>query len=209
MRLLYFLLLISCIIILTVVLVIRNDDFSSTSNEALTIKFDFREIDQLHKGRIAFENKFSIVSAPMLLSWEDVNRLRHKKESLSRIYLNDIYEHYKSMPLSERKPIVAVIGDNMESQQLETSYLAKSRLIGDDKVILQRWNAARHWNNFKKVRLLDVPWKKKLPRVIWRGASTGEKDRFLFAKMYARYPDKSFNIGLSNPSLCLRLVICR
>lgn len=198
MHLLYFLLLISCIIIVTVLLVpIKRDNYTSISNDTLTIKFDPRETEKLEKGRIAFEKKFSIVSAPMLLSWKDTNRLRHTKGSLARIYLNDIYEHYKSMSRTERKPIVVVIGDNMKNQQLETSYLAKSRWIGDDKVILQRWNAARHWNNFKKVRFLDTPWKNKLSKVIWRGVSTGKEDRMLFAKMYAQHSNKNFDIGLS------------
>ena len=199
----------SCIILLILCMMViygllgANSHQISSFDESTPILVSQYEVDTLQRNRQIYESSLQWADKPMLLTFDDIIRLRKRLENgLLRtgllIYLDNIYNHYLSMPANERHSIVVRIGDNAEVYPEETTYLAKSRVIGDHNVILQRWNVYRHWHDFAVVRFLDIPWRRKSRRIIWRGVSTGDGERARFAEKYARHPNSGIDVGITN-----------
>ena len=73
-------------------------------------------------------------------------------------------------------PFIYIIGDCYKNDYC----FSKVRDMNNTKsVLLKCPNEIRHWNKntFEKVKNNDIPYNKKLNKVVWRGASTGSEDR--------------------------------
>jgi hypothetical protein len=78
--------------------------------------------------------------------------------------------------------------------------LCKNRCDGNDSsVLLRTFNFARHWEAYYN-RPRDIPYDKKIPKIFWRGTTTGDvtkpANRFLLVtRWYNKY--KLIDVGFS------------
>jgi hypothetical protein len=200
------LLLFVCIVLILCIFTNKTDN-NPLVNDDILVQVAPDKVDGFVKNRELYETAIqnstmwqnSTFENPMQLSWDDTIRLRKwLKNDRFIIYLNDIYNHYLSIPPNERHSIIVKIGDHSDVYPEETTYLSKSRVIGDENVILQRWNVHRHWRDFSIVHFIDIPWRRKSPKIVWRGVSTGDGERMRFAEKYATHPNRAIDVGITN-----------
>ena len=86
-------------------------------------------------------------------------------------YCSDALEIFQSSYPFDR--ILISFGD-VTPETTNLPFFIKSRKINRTRNgILWPLNTKRHFGNLKAVSLNDIPWEKKLSRIVWRGADTG------------------------------------
>jgi hypothetical protein len=82
----------------------------------------------------------------------------------------------------------------------------KTRLISrrDDNYVLMDWNRARHWGAVSEVSRADIPFHSKMPRVVWRGVSTGKcnvnsvNSRMMLCKKWFHTNSSLIDVGFNS-----------
>jgi hypothetical protein len=115
-------------------------------------------------------------------------------------YVRDIKRNviaHASDPSSFR--MIASLGDGQRA--VEWPVFIKSRRLDapdNEKSILVLLNELRHYpdSKFNDARH-DVEWEKKIDTMVWRGASTGKRDRFNLVQKYYNATKDGIDVGFS------------
>ena len=101
-----------------------------------------------------------------------------------------------------KKKFLIHFGDNNINHN-NINMIVKTRPINNINLTIFNINKARHWNKIKEVKKYDIPFNKKINKLIWRGTTTGIYNnimkgnikRFVLVTKYFR--DKWCDIGFS------------
>jgi len=119
----------------------------------------------------------------------DSKKIKDYKITNKYDYLYPIFE------LNSNFKCLTKVGDNIKT--FSGFYFLKSRKIGDKKAILLKLNFDRHWNIYRTIKNIDIPFSQKKNVCIWRGSATGSisrlGNRFELIEKYF----KKFNVGFS------------
>ncbi|AYV75505.1 MAG: lipopolysaccharide protein [Terrestrivirus sp.] len=123
--------------------------------------------------------------------------LTKKIKLLINNYNNDIYEIAKRVdPLYRYSNFYFVYGDDTFS--ITDVNFCKARQIGDDKKKCLHLNTYRHFNseNLSIAHNDNILFENKIPKAIWRGATTKCKSRFDLIDLWANN-NKYIDVGFS------------
>ena len=128
--------------------------------------------------------------------------LDDNSESLSNNYIEEMKTYYtffkRRHPEKHDKQFILVIGDISHSRK-DLPILSKTRPITNPgKNVILPLNNRRHWEPISYVKMHDIPYESKKNIAIWRGATTAQKNRENFVKMYYNYPGHQIDVGFSN-----------
>ena len=133
------------------------------------------------------------------VNYESINNINTKHH---KNYLNDIRYILNIDKKINKNNFQVALGDIKKICNVRGT-IAKSRNINDKNIILLKLNYKRHWKSFDKVNKYDIEFKKKNNKIIWRGVTTGHKDknlnpRYILVNKYYNYPNKNIDIGFSS-----------
>lgn len=164
--------------------------------EELTNKIIDKNISERSKfylGNLFYDDDNSIELNDTFISKEQLD----KKDKVYNKPLYNIINKSKH----KNKKFKWAFGDIQSTNTKET--LAKNRVkdSGNNSVILRSMEFNRHWGNIYKPPIDNIPFfDKKIPKVFWRGTTTGSEDRpgnrfDLIKRWFNR--DDSIDVGLS------------
>lgn len=142
-----------------------------------------------------------------IVRFDKIN-LKHINNKMKKINIG-IYKNYLQYLLTYLKQlnfklgINILVGDN-RSNKNEIIFLKTRNILDKKSIILKCFNYERHWN-FDETSILknDIPFKDKMDKVVWRGATTGSKNnkanRFTLVK---KYFNKFSNINVGFTKIC-------
>ena len=118
-------------------------------------------------------------------------------QHLSRMYIVPIHNILKNSKHKNNTFLLAP-GDHNSLDNIP-AVMSKSRLVNDVDTILLRLNYERHWGLVNKVSKMDIPWKAKNSKIIWRGATTGQIHnlRQTLVEKYYNHSNKNIDVGLN------------
>jgi len=119
-----------------------------------------------------------------------------------KYYINDLRKYFIN---SEIKNFNIYIAFGDVNVKMKKYCFTKSRPIDltNNFNILLNLNTPRHWEGLDNVKKYDIPFDKKNNKIIWRGASTGNK-RVKFVEKYQNHQNKNIDIKFSN--LCQNVI---
>lgn len=117
-------------------------------------------------------------------------------------YIEEIrryYRNFKRKNPSYRENQMLVFRGDLDQTIKDIAILAKSRPSKDPgNCALLPLNNVRHWLPVNQVKYMDIPTSMKLPRVVWRGATTGWQKRNPLVERYHNHPSPSIDIGYTH-----------
>ena len=96
-------------------------------------------------------------------------------EVLYNLYLKYLVDHLKESKF--KGGINIILGDNAQKRN-EFNFLKTRNILDNKSILLKCFNYDRHWKfNETSISKDDIPFKFKNNKAIWRGRTTGFKDR--------------------------------
>jgi hypothetical protein len=119
-----------------------------------------------------------------------------------KYYINDLRKYFINSEIKKFNIYIAFGDINVKMKKY---CFTKSRPIDltNNFNILLNLNTPRHWGGLDNVKKYDIPFDKKNNKIIWRGASTGNK-RVKFVEKYQNHQNKNIDIKFSN--LCQNVI---
>ena len=157
-------------------------------NEQIEYKDIFNE-----KEEITY-NKIQLISNDTLFNDNYNYVIKH--------YINDLRKYFNNSKIINFNIYIAFGDINVKMKKY---CFTKSRPIDliNNLNILLNLNTPRHWQGLEDVKKYDIPFDKKNNKIIWRGASTGNK-RVKFVEKYQNYQNQNIDIKFSN--LCQNVI---
>jgi hypothetical protein len=117
-------------------------------------------------------------------------------------YINDLRKYFNNSEIINFNIYIAFGDINVKMKKY---CFTKSRPIDliNNLNILLNLNTPRHWQGLEDVKKYDIPFDKKNNKIIWRGASTGNK-RVKFVEKYQNHQNQNIDIKFSN--LCQNVI---
>jgi len=148
--------------------------------------------NQVNVSSIINYNKIDCIDKELLYS--------NKYEKQIETYVNDMRQHMDLLNLTNFKILIA-FGDI--SFKLDKFALTKSRPIDNKNNynVLLNLNTKRHWEKLLEVDKYDIPFDKKINKLIWRGSNTGNyingKKKNLLVEKFQNHTNKQIDIKYS------------
>ena len=157
-------------------------------NEQIEYKDIFNE-----KEEITY-NKIQLISNDTLFNDNYNYVIKH--------YINDLRKYFNNSKIINFNIYIAFGDINVKMKKY---CFTKSRPIDliNNLNILLNLNTPRHWQGLEDVKKYDIPFDKKNNKIIWRGASTGNK-RVKFVEKYQNHQNQNIDIKFSN--LCQNVI---
>ena len=157
-------------------------------NEQIEYKDIFNE-----KEEITY-NKIQLISNDTLFNDNYNYVIKH--------YINDLRKYFNNSEIINFNIYIAFGDINVKMKKY---CFTKSRPIDliNNLNILLNLNTPRHWQGLEDVKKYDIPFDKKNNKIIWRGASTGNK-RVKFVEKYQNHQNQNIDIKFSN--LCQNVI---
>ena len=139
-------------------------------------------------------NKIQLINNDILFHDNYDNQIRY--------YVNDLRKYFNNNEIKNFNIYIAFGDINVKMKKY---CFTKSRPIDliNNLNILLNLNTPRHWQGLEDVKKYDIPFDKKNNKIIWRGASTGNK-RVKFVEKYQNHQNQNIDIKFSN--LCQNVI---
>ena len=158
---------------------------------------------KFRKDAIIDNNKQCLHNNLQGFTLEQIKRMMSDKRygiQSNKIYVNDLLHHLEKYSethkLNNDKYFICKFGDNTDLHD-KCIFFVKSRKISDKTGILLKLNRNRHWGFINKVKSVDIPFDKKIGKLVWRGVTTGciKENRLLFVEKNIN--NKNCNVGFN------------
>ena len=159
---------------------------------------------KFRKDAIIDNNKQGLHNKLQGFTLEKIKRMMSDKRygiQGNKPYGNDLLHHLEKYNETHRldndKYFICKFGDNTDLHD-ECVFFVKSRKVTDKTSILLRLNRNRHWRPVNSVKSADMPFDKKVGKLVWRGVTTGttiKENRLLFVEKNIN--NKNCNVGFN------------
>ena len=141
------------------------------------------------------DNDYYSVNLSDLKNYDKNKRVLGEKKYCDKGYIKPMIKLLEKNP---NKYILYGPGDRYMINWIP-GLISKSRNVRDRNTILLKLNYDRHWKPIKEVKKNDIDWKKKNNKIIWRGVTTGfrNKQRELLIKKYFYNTNRNIDVGIT------------
>jgi hypothetical protein len=114
-------------------------------------------------------------------------------------YIDPIIKLIKSDTYFENKNLLIRPGDVYYN--FDCPIISKTRPVGDSYNVIINLDGGRHWNDLKKIPNIDIPFRYKNNKIVWRGSATGflhsttRPTRLKLVETYWNNPNKMIDIA--------------
>jgi hypothetical protein len=150
--------------------------------------------DIFNEKEVISYNKIQLINNDKLFNDNYDTKVKYYIDDLRKYFINSEIKNFN---------IYIAFGD--VNVKMKKYCFTKSRPIDltNNFNILLNLNTPRHWGGLDNVKKYDIPFDKKNNKIIWRGASTGNK-RVKFVEKYQNHQNKNIDIKFSN--LCQNVI---
>jgi hypothetical protein len=150
--------------------------------------------DIFNEKEVISYNKIQLINNDKLFNDNYDTKVKYYIDDLRKYFINSEIKNFN---------IYIAFGD--VNVKMKKYCFTKSRPIdlSNNFNILLNLNTPRHWGGLDNVKKYDIPFDKKNNKIIWRGASTGNK-RVKFVEKYQNHQNKNIDIKFSN--LCQNVI---
>ena len=150
--------------------------------------------DIFNEKEVISYNKIQLINNDKLFNDNYDTKVKYYIDDLRKYFINSEIKNFN---------IYIAFGD--VNVKMKKYCFTKSRPIDltNNFNILLNLNTPRHWGGLDNVKKYDIPFDKKNNKIIWRGASTGNK-RVKFVEKYQNHQNQNIDIKFSN--LCQNVI---